>query len=145
MGLGATTFQDQRPRLGRAGASALLVAMSILAASPPAMGQQASLEGTWNGTGTVILPSGDRERARCRATFRRQSGTSFGMNAVCATSSTRIAQSAQLGRTSANRFSGEFYNAEYAFSGSIAITLHGNRLNATLVGGGGSAHFNLTR
>jgi hypothetical protein len=117
----------------------------ILAASAPAIGQQASLEGTWNGTGTVILPSGDRERARCRATFLRQSSNRFAMNAICATASTRVAQSAELARNSANRFSGEFYNSEYSFSGSIAITVQGNRLSATLVGGGGSAHFNLTR
>lgn len=145
MGLVRLTFQEQRPRPKRARTSSFLVAACILAMSPPALGQQAGLEGTWNGTGTVILPSGDRERARCRATFHRQSSNSIGMNAMCATASTRIAQSAELTRTSANRFSGEFYNSEYSFSGSIAITVQGNRLNATLVGGGGSAHFNLTR
>ena len=139
------TFQDQRPRPKRARTSPFLAAVCVLAMSPPAAGQQAGLEGTWNGTGTVVLPSGDRERARCRAVFRRQSSNKFGMNAVCATASTRVAQSAELARTSANRFSGEFYNSEYSFSGSIAITVQGNRLTATLVGGGGSAHFNLTR
>jgi hypothetical protein len=138
-------FQGQRSSRKRATASLFIVALCILAATPPAVGQQAGLEGTWSGTGTVILPSGDRERARCRATFRRRSNNSFAMNAVCATESTRVAQSAELARTSANRFSGEFYNSENSFSGSIAITVQGNRLNATLVGGGGSAHFNLTR
>jgi hypothetical protein len=67
------------------------------------------------------------------------------MNAICATASTRVAQSAELARTSANRFSGEFYNSEYSFSGSIALTVQGSRLNATLVGGAGSAHFKLSR
>ena len=129
----------------RALVRSLVVVAGILAAPPAAVGQQASLEGTWNGTGTVIFPSGERERARCRATFQRQSSSRFGMNAVCATASARVAQSAQLARTSANRFSGEFYNAEYSFSGSIAITVQGNRLSASLVGGGGTAHFNLTR
>jgi len=93
----------------------------------------------------VTFPSGDRERARCQATFRRAGGSNFGMRAVCATASARIAQSAQLYRTSANRFSGEFYNPEYAISGSITITVQGNRLSAALSGGGGSAHFNLSR
>ena len=67
------------------------------------------------------------------------------MNAVCATPSARVAQTAQLARTSANRFAGEFYNAEYAVSGSITITVKGNRLSAALSGGGGTAHFNLSR
>ena len=123
----------------------LAIAACVLAASPPAIAEPASLEGTWSGTGTVILPSGDRERARCRATFHRRSSSRFGMNAVCATSSTRIVQSAELARTSANRFAGEFYNPEYSISGSIAITVNGNRLSAALAGGGGSAHFHLAR
>jgi hypothetical protein len=144
--MSSMVHQHHQARPKRALVRSLVVAAGILAAaSPPAVGQQASLEGTWNGTGTVIFPSGERERARCRATFRRQSSSRFGMNAVCATASTRVAQSAQLARTSANRFSGEFYNSEYSFSGSIAITVQGNRLSAALAGGGGTAHFNLTR
>jgi hypothetical protein len=67
------------------------------------------------------------------------------MSAVCATASVRVAQSAKLARVSANRFTGSFYNAEYNVSGSIAITVHGNRLSASLSAGGGTAHFNLSR
>ena len=67
------------------------------------------------------------------------------MNAVCATASTRVAQSAQVARISSRSYTGDFYNAEYSFSGAITISLQGNRLNATLIGGGGSAHFNLSR
>jgi hypothetical protein len=122
-----------------------LLAACIFAASPPALGQQATLEGSWSGGGTVILPSGGHEKARCRATFRRRSGNSFGMNAVCATASVRVAQTANLVRISANRFSGGFYNSEYNVSGSIAITVHGNRLSASLSAGGGTGHFNLSR
>jgi hypothetical protein len=103
------------------------------------------LEGSWSGGGTVILPSGGREKAHCRATFRRRSGNNFGMNAVCATASVRVAQTAKLVRVSANHFSGGFYNAQYNVSGSIAITVHGNRLSASLSAAGGTAHFNLSR
>jgi hypothetical protein len=67
------------------------------------------------------------------------------MSAVCATASARVAQTAQLARTSANRFAGEFYNSEYGVSGEITVTVQGNRLSAALNGGGGSAHFNLRR
>jgi hypothetical protein len=117
---------------------------ALMFAVPQAAAQPASLEGSWSGGGVVIFPSGDRESARCRATFRR-AGTGFGMNAVCATASARVAQSAQLARISANRFAGEFYNAEYSVSGSITITVRGNHISAALNGGGGSAHFNLSR
>jgi hypothetical protein len=109
------------------------------------MGQQATLEGSWSGGGTVVLPSGDHENARCRATFRRRSGNNFGMNAVCATASVRVVQTAKLVQVSANHFSGGFYNSEYDVSGSITITVHGNRLSASLSAGGGTGHFNLSR
>lgn len=134
-----------RRRAACAAGAVLVGAICLAAGSAPVTAEQASLEGTWSGGGTVILPTGDRERARCRATFHRKSASLFGMNAVCATSSTRVAQTAELSRTSANRFSGEFYNADFAISGSISVTVRGNSLIATLSGGGGSAHFTLSR
>ena len=132
-------------RVGRWLAGSALAAACLAAGAPPAAAQPATLEGAWSGGGVVILPSGDRERARCRAIFRRAGGGGFGMNATCATASTRVSQSAQLARISANRFAGDFFNSEYGVSGSITITVQGNHLSAALNGGGGSAHFNLSR
>ncbi len=77
--------------------------------------------------------------------LRRQSDNTFGMSALCATASVRVAQTAELARVGANRFTGEFYNAEYAVSGTITITVHGNKLSASLSGGGGSAFFALSK
>jgi hypothetical protein len=138
------TIANQRVRPKRR-LSSFLLAACALAATSEAVAQPASLEGTWNGGGTVVYPSGERERARCRATFRRRSANTFGMSAVCATPSARVAQTADLARVSANRFTGEFHNAEYGVSGSIAVTVQGKRLSASLSGGGGSGYFNLSR
>jgi len=107
--------------------------------------EQASLEGSWSGGGTVRFPSGDSERARCRANFRKRGGSTFAMTAVCATPSARVEQTAQLQRTGANRFAGDFQNAEFNVSGSISVTVNGNSLSASLSGGGGSAQFHLGR
>ena len=126
-------------------AGTLLAATVAVSLSLPAHGQQAGLDGSWSGSGRVTLPSGATENARCRATFRRQSGNTFGMSAQCATPSVRVAQTAALARVGANRFTGDFYNAEYAMSGTITITVHGNKLNASLSGGGGSASFALSK
>jgi hypothetical protein len=149
------TGQDQRPTFKPRAASLVAAAAWLLAAAPAAVGQPAksqpakaqpaSLEGSWSGGGRVILPSGDSERARCRASFRRQSANRFAMSAVCATPSVRVAQTAGVTRTSGNRFAGTFYNSEYGISGSIAITVNGDRLRASLTGGGGSAYFSLRR
>jgi len=124
---------------------ATLFVVGTLLWSASGIAEPATLEGTWSGGGTVVYPSGERERARCRATFTRRSANRFNMNAVCATPSARVAQTAVLARASDNRFTGEFFNPEYSVSGAIAITVRGNRLNASLSGGGGTGYFNLSR
>lgn len=106
---------------------------------------RSTLGGAWSGGGYLITPSGERERASCRATFRNQGGSSYSMSAVCATASARVQQSAQIARTAGNHFAGSFYNAEYNVSGSISLRVSGNRLTAHLSGGGASASLSLSR
>jgi hypothetical protein len=67
------------------------------------------------------------------------------MRAICATASLRVTQTASLAQLTSNTFSGEFYNTEYNLSGSIPVRVQGNRLNASLNGGGGSAQFSMNR
>lgn len=126
---------------------ASVVSAGVFTGSIAATGAQppVSLEGTWSGNGQVHLPSGASEAARCRASFRRAGGNTFHMNAVCATQSARVVQTASLERVSANRFVGDFHNAEYNVSGHITISIKGSGLSASLSGGGGSAHFHLSR
>lgn len=132
-------------RLALAAAIVSATAMTFTLPTEAPAQQLASLEGSWSGNGQVHFPSGASESARCRATFRKQGGNSFSMNAICATQSARVAQTAQLERVSANRFEGDFYNPEYNVSGSITVSLRGSGLSASLSGGGGSAQFNLSR
>ncbi len=138
-------LSSQTLRIGRIGALLLAVGMLGVATLPEANGQGVSLEGSWSGGGQIVFPSGEREKARCRASFRRQGGDSFGMSATCATASAKVQQSAELTRVSGDRYRGEFHNQEFGISGSIRITISGNRLNASLNGGGASAEFSLSR
>lgn len=125
---------------------ATLAAASFLALPVFATADAADdgLAGSWSGTGTVIFPSGESEKARCRATFR-QSGNGATMSATCATASARVQQVATVDRVSPGRYRGDFRNDEFGISGSIRIVVSGNSLNASLSGGGGSAEFNLSR
>ena len=125
------------------------LAVAVLAAALLATGSAdakrgGDLVGSWSGGGTLTMPSGATERARCRATFYH-AGPSFGMDAVCATASTRVSQTANLRQVGPTRFAGYFHNPEYNVSGSIQISLHGDSLNAALEGGGGAGHFHLSR
>jgi hypothetical protein len=126
----------------RSAAMAFAVAASFAAA--PASADPAAIGGTWSGGGSIILPSGAVEKARCRATFR-QAGSGAFMDATCATASARVSQQAELSRVGANRYSGDFRNPDFGISGSIRVTVNGNSLSAALNGGGGSAHFTLGR
>ena len=119
--------------------------MVSVVASEPSQSRQRGLSGSWSGVGTIQLPSGDSERVRCRARFRSDSGDLYSMSAVCASSSARAAQTAVLERVGSNSYAGSFYNTEYNYSGSIYITVNGNRLRASLSGGGASGHISLRR
>jgi len=134
--------------MSRAARIALVIPLAIVTlagASGPRAQQLASLEGSWSGNGQVHLPSGNVESARCRASFHKHGGNGFRMNAVCATQSARVQQTAEVERVSASRFEGDFFNAEYNVSGSIVIHVRGSGLTASLRGGGGSAQFHLSR
>lgn len=120
------------------GLTALLVVMT------PTFASAEGLAGSWSGGGSVTLPSGATERARCKVSFRRE-GKSYGMNAVCASSSARVSQSASLEQVGANRYAGNFTNEEYNVSGTINVTVNGGSLSASLRAGGSSAFFNLSR
>jgi hypothetical protein len=143
-----SVFHNSAANITRVVAAAALIALgSLLGATLSATSAVAEggLEGSWSGGGNVRFNSGKSERASCRASFSKRGGSSYAMSATCATSSGRVTQTAQLTRSGANRFSGDFQNSEYGISGSINISLNGNSLNASLNGGGASANFNLNR
>lgn len=124
-------------------ALAALAATLALPSLPDARADEA-IAGSWNGAGTVVFPSGERERARCRATFR-SSGSGAVMNATCSTQSTRVQQTATVDRVAPGRYRGDFRNDDFGIAGAIRIVVTGNSLHASLTGGGGTAEFQLSR
>ena len=129
--------------IGSVGAAAVLIACVFV--NQPATAADGDLAGSWSGAGRVVLPSGDTERARCRVTFRHHSGGHYGMNAVCATASARVAQEGTVQRVSTSVYTGRFYNAEYNVEGTVRLDVKGSRMTAAMSGGGGSAVFTLAK
>jgi hypothetical protein len=105
----------------------------------------ASLEGSWSGAGTVTFASGAREQARCRARYSRAGKDSYTVSATCATPSGRAAQTARVRQVGNNRYSGSFYNSEYAISGVIQIVVRGSSQTVRLISDSGSGILNLSR
>jgi hypothetical protein len=129
----------------RAAVLAIPLLLAGPAASDQAMAQTAGLEGSWRGGGSVAFASGQRERAQCRAQYRRSSATSYTLTATCATASGRATQTATVRRVGGNSYQGTFHNSEYDISGTIFITVAGNRQSVRLTGDAGSASFELHR
>lgn len=119
-----------------------MTVLAVVAGQSPASAQD--IAGSWSGSGTVVFPSGEKEKARCRATFRT-AGNSAVMSATCATPSARVQQVASVDRVAPGRYRGDFRNDEFGITGSIRIVVSGNSLTASLDGGGGTAEFRLSR
>jgi hypothetical protein len=139
------TLEHPKPRRNRTAALAMPLLVAGLAASPEVIAQSAGLEGSWHGGGSVAFASGQRERAQCRAQYRRASGTSYTLTATCATPSGRATQTATLRRVGGNTYRGQFHNSEYDVTGTIFVTVGGNRQSVRLSSDSGSASFELRR
>jgi hypothetical protein len=139
------TREHPRPRRSRAAALAMPLLVAGLAASPEVTAQTAGLEGSWHGGGSVAFASGQRERAQCRAHYRRASSNAYTVTATCATPSGRATQTATLRQVGGNTYQGQFHNSEYNVSGTIFVTVGGNRQSVRLTSDSGSASFELHR
>lgn len=124
-----------------ASAFAALFAWSI----EPASAGADAINGAWSGTGSIEFSSGAREAARCRARIQRRSAGVFSVEAICATASARVQQTAQIRHLAGSRYAGTFYNAEYNVGGRITVSGTANTLRAALVADGGSASMVLRR
>jgi hypothetical protein len=105
----------------------------------------ADLQGSWSGGGTLSFASGATERARCRVRYTRRSNEGYVVDAVCATSSARAAQTASLRKIAEDRYGGHFYNSEYGISGTIVVMVHGNTQSVRLSSEAGWALLKLSR
>ena len=124
---------------------ALVGSMQLVNAQGAKKAPAGGLEGSWSGGGTVSFASGARERARCRAHYRRAGTSSYVVNATCATASGSAAQTATIRQVGANRYSGSFYNSQYSISGVMHVVVRGASQRVQLISDGGSALINLSR
>jgi hypothetical protein len=119
--------------------------LTALACASPGAAQSASPEGSWHGGGWVAFASGQREGARCRAEYSPISRNSYLLRATCATASGRATQTATVRRVGGNTYRGRFHNSEYDVSGTISVTVRGNRQSVRLTSDAGRASFELRR
>jgi hypothetical protein len=119
--------------------------LTALALPPAANAHGPSLDGAWSGSGHVRFASGNTEAARCRVRYNRTSAGSYALRGTCATASGKASQTARLRHIGGNRYEGTFHNREYDVTGSIHVTVRGNRQTVRLISDAGSASFDLRR
>jgi hypothetical protein len=137
---------NDAPRRRAAPQLFLALGLFFLASLPTqALSAPSSLSGSWSGGGWVSFASGQKERAHCRARFSARSAKTYRVDAVCATDSGRVSQTASVRQTGANTYVGSFHNSEYDVSGSIRITVRGASQSVSLTSGSGSAFLTLRR
>ena len=120
--------------------SALAVASLI---SPSAADPGPSLSGSWSGGGWVAFSTGNKERASCRASYQKNGGDSYTLQATCATSSGKASQTATIYKVSANRYRGSFFNSDFNVHGIIRVAVNGSSQSVDLSGEGASASLSL--
>ena len=121
---------------------ALLVASGTIAAPSVA---DPGLTGSWSGGGWVSFSTGNKEKARCRATYSRAGKKSYRLHATCATSSGKASQTATVYQVSAGRYRGSFFNSDFNVRGTIRVVVSGGSQKVSLAGDGASASLSLRR
>ena len=124
-----------------------LVPLTVLAVSGTTAPTIADpgLAGSWSGSGWVSFSTGNKEKARCRATYSRAGKNSYRLHATCATSSGRASQTATVYHVSGSRYRGSFYNSDYNVRGTIRVVVSGGSQRISLAGDGASASLSLRR
>jgi len=121
---------------------AILVASGTIAAPSSA---DPGLTGSWSGGGWVSFSTGNKEKARCRATYSRAGKKSYKLHATCATSSGKASQTATVYQVTSGRYRGNFFNSDYNVRGTIRVVVSGGSQHVNLAGDGASASLSLRR
>ncbi|MGA7327504.1 MAG: hypothetical protein WBX25_24195 [Rhodomicrobium sp.] len=134
-----------RVRLFKAAIFCVLISTNLILFTEASRSEDGLLSGFWNGGGTVVYASGDRERARCRAHYSPSSGNHVNVVATCATPSGSVTQTAHLRRSGGGHYTGTFFNEQFSVSGTIQVIVNGSSQLVRLISKSGSAVLTLNR
>ncbi len=119
-----------------------LVSHPVLAVPPD--GPFAALQGSWSGTGTIILKSGAKERIRCHANERvGSSSTALQLELSCDSDSYKFELRSQITYSNAT-VSGNWFESTRATGGTIDGRVSGNQFQVRAEGQTFSAILSLT-
>ena len=108
----------------------------VLKSAEAAPNPLADMAGSWSGTGTIKLASGDNERIRCRATYTLgNNGRSVQQDLRCASDSYKFDVESDFSyNADAGIVSGTWAETNYATGGFFTGTVSGGSINARVEG-----------
>ena len=119
---------------------------ATLALATPSLAEAGDLAGNWSGGGSVTYTTGSKEKARCKASIGKLGGSSYSMNARCATASGSVDQSTTLRKVSGSSYSGRYRNTDFNVEGTIRVTQNGDSISVnTTTDTGASGTFSMRR
>lgn len=122
----------------------LLVVLTFAGAAQAEPSPFHAMAGSWAGSGTLSMASGERERLRCRAAYNvGGSGAQLRLNIRCASDSYNIDLSSDVAYRG-GEISGEWAESSHNASGTIAGHASGDRIEAQARGQSFSAGLSLT-
>jgi len=105
----------------------------------------ASVEGSWSGSGTVRLKTGQVEPIRCRIKYEASTGRTFVMTVNCAHANGTFKQSGRIVKKSSSRYTGSLYSKDYGVSGNITISVNGRSQTLSAKSAKGTARIKLNK
>jgi hypothetical protein len=120
----------------------IFLALAICAAPIVAQAEQATIEGSWSGSGTIST-KGAVDQVRFRVRYTRAAGKTFTVSSVCATENGHYDITGQVTNSGGNRYTGSVSSGNE--SGRVLLFLRGNSLSVTVISPRGSARLMLSR
>jgi hypothetical protein len=119
------------------------VALSSAAAAQDGGSPLTLMSGAWNGGGTITLSDGNRERIRCRSSYRPDSsGATMSLSLSCASDSYKFDLSGNV-QYSNGQISGDWSEASRNAAGRLSGTARGGQIEARVEGQTFAAFINL--
>lgn len=109
-------------------AAALVMTLSLITAPAQAQNALRMLEGSWAGSGIIVLSNGSRERISCRASYAVP-GSTLQLTLRCASDSYTFNFRA-FGALQGNHISGNWDESTRYAAGTFSGTVNGAQINA---------------
>jgi hypothetical protein len=116
-----------------AGAAALLLLISVESGRADDPGPFAGLEGGWNGTGTISLTDGTKERMRCRNQYIvTNAGTNLQQALLCNSDSYEFHVNTYVNADPSGALSGSWTEVTRNVSGQVSGNVGGGKISVSV-------------